>query len=511
MASPAISKIQISFWQPINRQRRHTLDLHIKIAETFFDYVIDPLYTSPFASKACGVTQWHRPINSWSYTLTSRDIPIDRLGQLIRVVVVVAGLIYRRRTTVALLATGLAIKVFCRSKETYYINSSGGPRPVSAHTQPRISAEQEERNLEKWAQKWWCDTMFYLFAIGSDDTITLPRKVSEEEDRMVEVYIGVTRSEYPLSFLNSLPFFRFLMSSGMRDVQEGRIHLTGDFPYTHSDLQSLRARLESTDATQWEDCSEHDFLCVGLRQNEAPHVWKFGEMQRIIVERDYPALRSCFPGEPPGVKVGSYTFNFLPEVHRPMLNFEGKEDVEAKGYAIECLQVAMKQETSTLRHYHVNRIINEFVHHLYQNHRREITRVDLITPLFDLFDSHPGVAFHLTVLDLPPMSLESERGERLLPKVLGACRNLKWLALESFHESFRIDTDDRESLRADLHRSTNAQLKREEELPKDVVERHEGLRILKMEGQALTPGQVRKLRELFPNLDILEAQVLKIT
>lgn len=469
------NNVKISFWQPVVRDRapEHP-DRYL--LEVFYDRVIDPLFTSPFASNVFVLSQ--TTTRYWDFTLLRTD-PLKTRDKVIRAVVVIVGLIFYRRTTALLLTLGLVIKASVRSKESYYLLPiSTGPQ--SSQPSPLTRAEIQERNVLLWFQKWWCDAMYFLFAMGYSDTVTIPQPVPANTEQIIEVMIGNESIKYPLSFLNALPFFRMLMSSGMKDFKEGKIYLSKDFPYKHQDLQVLQNRLQDADATQWGKLEEFEFLCLGERNKEASHVMKFGEIQRIILAKDYKALPSWSFDHPPGVKVCSYTPNFLPEIFEPKLDFEGKSLTGAVEYAKNCLDKAVKQKSDVEQHYHVNRVIHEFIHYLYASKTSGPVLTDLITPLLNLFEQCKEVPTYLTVLDLPETSLVNSEGTPLLPLLLNSCPNLKWLALESFISKFCIESN---------------------------LVPHENLRVLKINGQTLTPEQEKELRKnLFKNLDILEAK-----
>ncbi|MCP5505908.1 MAG: hypothetical protein H7A38_03375 [Chlamydiales bacterium] len=453
------ARIQISFWRPVYRERNLAGPVQT-IAAAVFDLVIDPLYTSPFYPSRRKLHQQRD--NPWIFTTSSVSL-IPRKYQLLRVVGVIAGLILYRRATITFLVAALAVKVLIRSKESCYPPAEGvGPQGPSARPElaRELTQEQKEANCQKWVQKWWCDAMFYLFAMGMDETVVIP-KAAPEVDPTYEVTIGIGVKNYPLSFLSQLPFFQCLLSSGMRDVVENRIYLTADFPYTHEDLMALKTKLGSCDARGWKIEKKYDFLCVGMRREEASHVAKLGKMQRIILEKDYAALPSHCPLEPPVVKGGSYQLDFLPSQFRPQLNFETQTDEEATTYARTMLEKAIKLP---MPYYHVNQVINEFVCHLYDNDRE--TRKDLITPLLNILK---GAEQYLTVLEIPPTLLS----EGQLTRLLSTCPNLRWLSLDPF----------------------------ETQITENQLTRHEKLMVLKVEGQRL---EMEQMRIFFPGLEILE-------
>lgn len=462
MQGAQVAPIQISFWQPVCRERNQAGPIQT-FAAAVFDHVIDPLYTSPFYMTRRHIRQ--RRDNPWDYTLYPTVFSLNpRKHQLLRMVGIIAGLILYRRSTITFLVAAFALKVLVRSKERYYYPADGaGPQtPAAARPEParELTQEQKEANCQKWVQKWWCDAMFYLFAMGIDETAVIP-ETPPEDDPIYEVTIGIGKQEYPLSFLNQLPFFQGLLSCGMRDVKENRIYLTSHFPYTHEDLKALQAKLGSCNAKDWKIEKKYDFLCVGMRREEASHVEKLGEMQRIIKEKDYAALPSHCPLEPPVVKAGSYQLDFFPSQFRPQLNFENKTDEEATTYAKQMVRCATQ---ISMPSYHVNQVINEFVCHLYNNDRQ--TRKDLITLLLNVLS---GAGQYLTVLELPMSLLSGNR----LTQLLKACPNLRWLLLDPFGT----------------------------QMTENQFTRHEKLTVLKVEGQRL---EMERMRTHFPNLEILE-------
>ena len=319
--------------------------------------------------------------------------------------------------------------------------------------------------------------MFYLFAIGKDETIVLPDDRKDDKTK-ISVRIGEDVQQYSRSFLTSLPFFQALLSSGMRDFGENQISLTEAFPFRHDDLAKLQEKLQDPDASTWGSFGEFDFLCPGMRQKEAPFVEKLGMIQKVLAEKNYGLLPHYCSDTAPQTKMMSYSIEFLPIPGYLDMSFDEMMNSQAAILNAQLLVgQAAKLGSDLMRYYCVNKIVSEYVALL--SRRRDPHILELIVKLFE---STPEAATYLTILDLPSSKLESDDHHRLLPKLFETFPQLKWLSIELFDQTIRIVGED---------------------LEMDFVEQHQGLRVLKIDRKILHEEELR-LRELFPNLDILE-------
>lgn|GEM_PF-6858771 len=455
---------EISFWEPVTRDWGTG---QFKLPRQLYDLVIDPFYTNPLKGSAHHVVQEY---TSTTFIVQDEKKGVNRFSQCVRMIVVIAGLIFCTRTTLLLLAAGLTIKYLARSQEIYQtrvLSPSRTPTPQEIY--------------RAWAIQNLLGALFPLYARGYDEKIALPEDHNDSTTITIQVYIGDEVAKYPLSFLNSTLYFRGLLLSGMKEVQKDGIHLSEDCEFTHKGLQALRTNLNTSSGAYWGNNSEEfanlcDFL--GLKTDEggkAPLIKKFVEEQCILQNKNYTNLPHCDPAKPPSVKICSYTFNIDSTILT--LDFGRKSDDEAIQYATEQLNTAMGLESAPDRHYYVNGVISEFVAHLFRTHSPRDSKVDVITPLLNLKETLSEIADYVTVLSLPRITLKGQENNSLLAPLLGAFPNLKWLTVElCSDETFCIEN----------------------------VVKHKELRVLKIEGKKIMEEQESQLRALFPNLDVLE-------
>ena len=377
------------------------------------------------------------------------------------------------------LVMGLAIKYYVRSSEVYYSSNvrPSEPRRNPEH-RPQISIEERQKNLLLWMQKWMCDSYFHLFALGMTEASIIPEEVSQEV--FVRVFIGEEFAHYPKSFLMQLPFFSALMGSGMSDMTEEGIRLTLAFPYRHEDLATLQKRLASSNASEWGNLEAYDFLCVGMRRDRAASVEKIGAVQAAILDHKLEAMnpylqyhsnRSLQTG--PGVKAGAYSLEFLPSIEQ-IDKLEAIQEVGPRVQGtVECLLFILQGQhySKAQRHFFCNKVIDGLITFL---HYKRDPEIDILRLVISVIEQCQGLGNHITVLNLTD-NVKFSSG--LLPKLLEMLPNLYWLQISLFSEEFR---------EADLGNG------------------HQELRLLSISGQKLCSEEEGRIRERFPNIDVLE-------
>lgn len=489
---------KISFFQPIDRERAYSSTPN-KFLWALYDEVIDNIFSSPLATSCYQVRENGLRVGKKKFDVLnpSGKHCYGYLGYLITKVTILYGLIYYRKYTSLALAVGLAIKYYVRSKEVYYspiARAAVGQqrqeevrRPVVPSTPSQVSQEQRQKNLLKWMQKWMCDSYFYLFALGMTEASIIPSKGPRDET-FVRVYIGDMFESYPRSFLMQLPFFSALMGSGMRDITEEGIRLTLAFPYRHEDLATLQQRLSSSNASEWGDLEAFDFLCLGMRSESAPYVEKIGEVQAAILSGNpaemIPYLqrssqnRSLETG--PGVKAGAYSFEFLPSLPET----DRLEEIQEIGLrvqaTIESLNSIIRSSVrgDPQKHFYCNKVIQELIDFL---HYKRDDQVDILALVIGVIEKCPEAQNYITVLNLPA---HVKFSSGLLPKLLAMLPKLYWLQIELFFEELVVEPQagQRES---------------------DFGAGHQALRVLSM-NQRFSEEQRERLKELFPNVDVME-------
>ena len=447
------NSVKIPFFHPIERTRIETSTFS-NIVYALYDVAVDSLLSSPLASKTYKIQENGVSNGKKRFIVISdhADFPMGCLGYLCSKVILLFGLIYFRKSTSMALAIGLALK---------------------------------------WMQKWMCESYFYLFALGMTETSIIPE--IPLEDVSIKVFIGEDAVEYPQAFLSQLPFFKALMRSGMSEMCGNEIRLSMAFRFTHEDLKALQQKLESADASKWGDLEAYDFLCIGMREEQAPAVTKLAEIQQAIQSRNFESLNpylQCLQNrhQPPGVKAGSHSLNFLPSIEliNSLSNISDVEErISATKKALDQV-VVLHDLSEPLKCYYCNKMIDELISflHFEANRKKDI---DILNFIYRILDKSPNIRPYITILSL---SSHTSFQSHLFPQLLQLLPNLLWLQIDLFIEKL-IVMDERGE---ELQQANFASF-------------HKNLRVLSISGQRFSPGQKETLESFFPSVDVMEIEV----
>jgi hypothetical protein len=392
---------------------------------------------------------------------------------LSKVGLIAAAILYYPSCFIPLMAIGCLIKYVIRSGESYHIGSNQlVPRPHIPR--PVLPEQQRNQNILKWMQKWICDSYFTLFALGMTDI-----DLSSRSNAPVTIYIGEDGQQYVGDFVAEFLFFEAMLRWNVQEANT--IRLTADFNWTHEQLRNLERCLTEGTALREEQYPLNDFLMRIF--DKTPHSL-VADVQRALLSGSPLPHNPYFEGRvdlsesPPGVKVGSHSFNLIP-CPEYIEALDKIDDVrERKAAVIRCLNTVAELENEDHKCYFYNKIMNEFMTFLHHKVHRE--RIDPWPMILETLRTCQECAQKLTILSLPCSFIQT--ADVNLGQFLSSLPNLLWLQIDIFSQELNMD---------------------------QLVYTSEKLRVFSLNGQDVTTEVAQQIKDRFPNADVIELQVLR--